>query len=154
MDATARKLTEKMRELQLMIAAYQREANSISRALEAIGMRPEDDDPFCDPSDTLYANDQPFRHNTLVATCKKILMDHKGKNLTKSQVEYLAAIGAYPFATDDAKNSVDVTLRRLADRGFCEVERSPTGNQYRFVRDKDEDEEGSDNAAATSNKRK
>jgi len=154
MDATAKKLTDKMRDLQLSLAAYQREINAITTALEAIGMRVGDDDPFSEPSDTTYANNQPFRHSSLVLACKRILMDHKGKPLTKNQVEYLAAIGAYPFSTEDATNSVDVTLRRLADRGFCEVERSPAGNQYRFVGDRDEDEEGSEDAATTKSKRK
>jgi hypothetical protein len=137
MDATAKKLVEKMAELQREIAQLQRQSNSISTALEAIGMRVEDDDPFSQPSDAAYAESRPFTHTSLVVACKTILRDHKNKSLTKTQVEYLAAIGGYPFATDDAKNSVDVTLRRLAEQGLCEVDRTrgPAGNQYRWKED-------------------
>lgn len=140
-DATAKKLVEKMADLQRQIATLQRQANSISEALEAVGLRVENDDPFSTPADASYADTLPFARTSLVAACKRILADHKRKSLTKSQVEYLAAIGGYPFATDDAKNSVDVTLRRLAEQGFCEVERAhgPTGNQYRWKGPKDEE---------------
>jgi hypothetical protein len=138
-DATAKKLIEKNADLQRQIADLQRQSNALTAALEAIGMRIADDDPFNQPSDGLYAETRPFSHTSLVAACKRILTDHRDKALTKSHVEYLAAIGGYPFATDDSKNSVDVTLRRLADQGFCTVARSPAGNQYRLSL-KDEEE--------------
>jgi len=156
MDATQKKLVEKMQELQMWIAAYKQQANAISTALESIGMKVEDDGKFDPPHDVFYATDQPFRQGSLVAACKRILRDYDGQSLTKSQVEYLAAIGGFPFSTEDAKNSVDVTLRRLAERGFCEVERTrgPAGNQYRWVEERDDEEEGSNDAAATKGKRK
>jgi hypothetical protein len=138
MDATAKKLVEKMASLQKEISSLQIQKNSISTALEAVGLRLEDDDSFCQPSDAMYANARPFERTSLVAACRRILSDHKSKALTKSQVEYLAAIGGYPFATDDAKNSVDVTLRRLAEQGICEVDRNPSGNQYRWKEEKGE----------------
>ena len=140
MDATAKRLVEKMADLQRQITKLQRQSYSIGAALEAVGMRLEDDDPF-GSTDATYADDRPFTRTSLVAACKKILADHKGKSLTKNQVEYLAAIGGYQFATDDATNSVDVTLRRLAEQGFCEVDRvrGPAGNQYRWKEPKDEE---------------
>jgi hypothetical protein len=138
MDATAKKLVEKMADLQRQIAKLQRQSSSIGTALEAVGMRLEDDDPW--PNDATYADDRPFAKTSLVDACKKILMDHPRKALTKNHVEYLAAIGGYPFATDDATNSVDVTLRRLAEQGFCEVDRArgPAGNQYRWMEPKND----------------
>jgi len=142
MDATAKKLVEKMAEIQTQMAKLQRQSNSLTAALEAIGLRLEDDDPFSQPTDATYAETLPFTRTSLVAACKRILMDHRTKFLTKSQVEYLAAIGGYPFATDDAKNSVDVTLRRLAEQGLCQVERArgPAGNQYCWKGPKDDEE--------------
>ena len=140
MDVTAKKLVEKMAEIQRQMLQLQRQSNSLTAALEAIGLRPEDDDPFSSlPTRGMLI--LPFARTSLVAACKRILMDHENKSLTKSQVEYLAAIGGYPFSTDDAKNSVDVTLRRLAEQGFCQVERTrgPAGNQYQWVGPKDEE---------------
>ncbi len=136
MDATAKKLADAMADTQRQIAALQRKANALSAALEEIGLRIEDADPFSLPSDAQYADDRPFVHSSLVAACKRILRDHKGRSLNKSQVEYLAAIGGYPFATEDSKNSVDVTLRRLAESGFCEVEKAREGNKY-FCREQE-----------------
>ncbi len=154
MDATQKKLIEKMRDLQMTIAAYQQQATAISTALESIGMTVGDDGRYSPPHDVHYATDQPFRGTSLVAACKRILMDYDGQSLTKTQVEFLAALGGYPFSTEDAKNSVDVTLRRLAERGFCEVERTrgPAGNQYRLAAD--DGEERSEDAASTKDKRK
>lgn len=139
MDATAKKLVEKMRDIQRQIATLQRQSSALSSALESIGMGVEDDsdDPFSESSDLKYARESPFTDTTLVATCKKILFDHSGKGMNKNQVEYLAAIGGYRFNAEDSVNSVAVTLQRLADAGFCEVERQrgPEGNKYRFGAD-------------------
>jgi hypothetical protein len=134
MDATAKKLVEKMRDIQKQIGALQRQSYALSSALEAIGMRIEDDDPFSESSDERYAKETPFAHTSLVETCKKILTDHMGKEMTKNQVEYLAAVGGYRFNAEDSVNSVAVTLQRLAESEFCEVDRQrgPEGNKYRF----------------------
>src|ERR1700685_543620 len=156
MDATSKKLIEKLRDLQMTIAAYERQANAIREALESIGMKVEDTGEFDPPHDVFYAKHPPFRHTSLVTACKRILNDFRGQYLSKSQVEYLAAMGAYSFSTEDTTNSVDVTLRRLAEKGYCEVQRSrgPTGNKYRWLKDVDEDRERSRDAAATNDKRK
>ena len=134
MDATAKKLVEKMREIQRQIGSLQRQSYALESTLDAIGMRIEDDVPWEDSWDIKYAKNSPFASTTLVATCKNILVDHAGKELTKSQVEYLAAIGGYKFDAEDSKNSVDVTLRRLAEGGFCDVgrQRGPEGNKYSY----------------------
>jgi hypothetical protein len=134
MDATAKKLVEKMREIQQQIGSLQRRSYALEAALESVGMRIEDDVPWGESSDEKYAKESPFARTTLVATCKTILVDHAGKELTKSQVEYLAAIGGYKFDAEDSKNSVDVTLRRLAEGGFCDVDRQrgPEGNKYLY----------------------
>ena len=132
MDATAKKLVEKMRDIQKQLGSLQRQSYALESTLEAIGMRIEDDVPWEDSWDIKYAKDSPFARTTLVATCKQILIDHVGKEMTKSQIEYLAAIGGYQFDAEDSKNSVDVTLRRLAEGGFCDVDkqRGPEGNKY------------------------
>ena len=136
MDATAKKLVEKMREIQRQIGSLQRQSYALESTLDAIGMRIEDDVPWEDSWDIKYAKNSPFASTTLVATCKNLLVDHAGKELTKSQVEYLAAIGGYKFDAEDSKNSVDVTLRRLAEGGFCDVgrQRGPEGNKYSYPR--------------------
>jgi hypothetical protein len=76
--------------------------------------------------------DRPFEDMTLVDACRKILADFPGTALTKSQVEDYALQGGYKFTTQDTKNSVSGTLRRLAAEGVCQVTRvkGPHGNKY------------------------
>ena len=139
MDATTKQMLDRLSELERKIGMLNSQANSIRTALELVGVRPSDDNPLDESVDSRYAATVPFYQTTLVEACKRILMDYKGKWLSKTQIEYLAAMGGYQFSTDDSKNSVDVTLRRLTERGFCEVQRNrgPQGNTYRWIEERD-----------------
>ena len=122
MDATAKKLIEALATARRQIAALEQQARSISAALEAAGLRASElDFTLGEPRDKTYAETLPFKTISLVNTCKQILYDNQSLPLDKSQIEYLASIGGYPFSTDDSKNSVDVTMRRLAGQGLCEI---------------------------------
>lgn len=134
MDATTKKMIDKLSKLRMQINDLMREAHSIQRTLELIGIKPEevDDAPFGADWDERYSQSLPFMRTTLVEACRRILVDNRGRHLTKSQVEYLASMGGYRFSADDPTNSVEVTLRRLAADGFCQVERGtgPHESQY------------------------
>jgi hypothetical protein len=143
-DATAKKLSDKLATLQREIKTLQRQARSIQEALELAGVRPTDIDPIEEGTDWRYADEMPFMNLSLVDTCKRILMDHAGVGLTKSQVEYLAATGGYGFlGTANPKNSVEITLRRLSTAGFCQVDKGsgPNASKYIYIEGKDESEE-------------
>jgi hypothetical protein len=135
-DTTARKLVETLGTLRNQIATLQQQERSIKVALESAGIRSTRlgktgwGDGDC--LDDRYALEQPFKEMTLVNTCKKILSDNTTSAFTKDQIEYLAVIGGYPFLTDDRKNSIDVTMRRLASQSFCQIIRGkgPIPNQY------------------------
>lgn len=145
MDATAKKLIEALATARRQIAALEQQAKSISAALEAAGLRASElDITLGDPRDKTYAETLPFKTMSLVNTCKQILYDNQTLPLDKSQIEYLASIGGYPFSTDDSKNSVDVTMRRLAGQGLCEIfpaddlrqPKGRKGNCYMLSQDK------------------
>jgi hypothetical protein len=134
MDATTKKMVQMHADLRREIAELQRKADSVKLTLDSLGFRSKDFDNSWDrsPTEIKYAEDKTFANMSLVDTCKRILHDYPHGIFTKNQIEYLAATGGYPFATDDSTNSVDVTMRRLAKDGFCEVHRrkGPAGNIY------------------------
>lgn len=118
------------------IADLQRQADSVSTVLESLELRKKEyDGLFGRPLDAQYAEEQPFVRMSLVDTCKTIFAQQGATvYLTKTQVEYLARMGGYPFTTENGKNSVDVTLRRLTDQEVLEVDRAggQIGNRYRM----------------------
>jgi hypothetical protein len=134
MDETTKKLVRRNSDLHREIAKLQREADSIKLVLESIGLRSKDFDSPWDrsPKEAQYAEKQTFAAMTLVDTCKRILLDFPHALFTKNEIEYLAAMGGYPFSTKNAANSVDVTMRRIAKDGLCEVHhrKGPDGNIY------------------------
>ena len=140
MDATTRKLIEMHANYELEIAQLREKSEGVRKVLESLGSRSRHFDNVWDhsPSEIKYAKEKTFAEMTLVDTCKRILYDYPREVFTKGTIEYLAAMGGYPFATDDPKNSVDVTMRRLAKDRFCEVHRSrgPVGNRYCLTRQK------------------
>ncbi len=81
-----------------------------------------------------YAKEQPFADSQvqLKDACLQVLQDFAGNWLSRSTVEYLLFRGGYVSEAMDPSNSVDVTLRSLAEKGLCQVERQrgPTGNRY------------------------
>lgn len=141
MDEAVKKIAERYEEIQRQIRILTKEAQSIKQVMASIGYRPAYlSEAFADsgPSrDEQYAEMHPFKHATLVDACKQTLMDHQHQGLTKNEVEYLVTVGGYEFSTADRKNSVDVTLRRLAKEGFCQVDAKmgPKGNTYMWTRE-------------------
>ncbi len=136
MDATHRRIVDTLIKLQQEIMQLNRKANAIKETLQIIDLRPNYEDEIFQTKDEEYAEEQPFASLTLVETCRRVLIDHEGKSLTKSQVEYLASMGGYKFSAEDPRNSVSITLQRLADDGFCLVDAKmgPKGNSYMWTR--------------------
>ena len=132
-DATARSLMKQLRELETQKWAISRDIDAINRALTMAGVKPTRE--VGGHQEAEYAVKQPFTEMRLSEACAQILRDYSGQWLTKSQVEYLLVRGGCPFSTDERKNSVDVTLRRLADQNLCMAERAmgSRGNKYRHI---------------------
>jgi hypothetical protein len=134
-DATAKKLVEKVNRLEDERFRINQEIHGIITALRAVGVNPTKYNAFPDAHETEYHMRQVFASTTLTQGCQRILQDHKDQWLTKSQIEYLIARGGYQFSAKDATNSVAVTLQRLANSGKCNVERvrGSLGNRYRWI---------------------
>jgi len=134
-DATAKKLVDKLRQLEMQEWRIKRDRRAIQLALHAAGIRPGMD---VNSNELSYAQDLPFMNKTLSESCEQILKDSEGQWLTKTQVEYLVVRGGYSFSAKDSKNSVDVTLRRLAVDGKCAADRvrGSRGNRYRWMNEK------------------
>ena len=134
MDATAKRMVNMLMDMEREIARLKCAAQPVREILESLGLRSSRFDSFMldETHDAKYARELPFAKMTLVDACKQILTDLSSFPLSKSQIEYLATMGGYAFATEDSKNSVDVTMRRLAKDGFCEIHRrdGSTENWY------------------------
>jgi len=133
MDATAKKMVEKLAQLRRQINLLSREAQAVQQTLELLDIKPANISGRAKQGiDERYLETQPFAKTSLVETCRNILIGSADQHLTKSQVEYLATMGGYQFQTDDPTNSVDVTLRRLAEKGFCRVKKGigPHESEY------------------------
>jgi hypothetical protein len=130
-DQTATKILDRINELERMRWDIERELSSLRKALEVAEVRPQGV-PAIDLNEHDYVLSEPFKGKTLVEACETILNDHRGYWFNKSQVEYLIRRGGYQFETPNPTNSVEVTLRRLADNGKCSVERArgKRGNKY------------------------
>lgn len=127
-DATTKRLVARMQEIDNQRAALRRERDAITTALSVAGWRPNDaHKTIYTLQESEYQSEQPFRTMSLTDACLKVLRDHAGKDeiheqwLDKGQVEYLVTRGGYDFKTDDATNSVNVSLRRLAEHGYAEA---------------------------------
>jgi len=133
MDATAKKMVEKLAQLRRQIGILSREAQSVQTTLEMLEIKPLDvGNRSAKGIDERYLESQPFAKTSLVEACRNILIGSADQHLTKSQVEYLASMGGYQFQADDPTNSVEVTLRRLAEKGFCRVKKGvgPHESEY------------------------
>lgn len=135
MDATAKKMVKMLMDMEREIARLKYAAQPVREMLESLGIRSKQFDNFWGEEttrDAMYAEELPFRGMTLVDTCKRILADFPTVPMSKSYIEYLSTMGGYPFETEDSKNSIDVTMRRLAKDGFCEIHRreGSTENWY------------------------
>ena len=135
MDATALKLVQRLSELDEQQNRISRERIALLTALEVAGVKPKGQmKGFPGSQESIYQVNQTFRGRSLPASCEIVLKDHKGLWLTKSEIEYLIVQGGYEFATGNPKNSIGVTLQRMAEDGPCEVERvrGQQGNRYRW----------------------
>ena len=131
MDETATRLVAQLQDLEVEERRVAEEKKIIIRALEIAGIRPTE----ISTDEAAYGKTRPFRKSGLVNACKRVLMDSEDEWLTKSDVEYLVMRGGFQSKAKDSKNSFDVTLRRLAADGFCEVDSSnrQQGNKYRYT---------------------
>jgi hypothetical protein len=136
-DATTRRLTGRLKELGEQRSAINREERAILTALAVAGVRPENEilgKEWAGDREQKYQSNNTFADRSLRVSCEIILKDHKGQWLSKSEIEYLIVRGGYKFSTDKTKNSVGITLRRMAEEGLCEVQRvrGQQGNRYRW----------------------
>ena len=136
-DATTKSLLRQLRELESENWRTREKIRSIHTALKLAGVKPDVDTLLGgqDGHESGYAVRVPFAQTALIEACEQVLKDYGDIWLTKSQVEYLITRGGYKSSAKDAKNSVDVTLRRLAADGKCDVKRvrGSRGNTYRWI---------------------
>jgi len=135
MDATALKLVQRLKELEEQQGRLTRERQALMTALTVAGVRPEGPVKGMPGfKEGQYSMNHTFKGRSLPASCEIVLKDHKGQWLSKSEIEYLIVQGGYEFATGNPKNSIGITLQRMAEDGLCEVQRvrGQQGNRYRW----------------------
>ena len=136
-DATTKSLLRQLRELEWEKIRTRRKIEAIHTALKLAGLKPDVSTLLGgqDPQESEYFVKEPFAQTTLTQACEQVLKDYADIWLSKSQVEYLITRGGYKSTAKDSKNSVDVTLRRLAADGKCDVKRvrGSWGNTYRWI---------------------
>jgi hypothetical protein len=134
-DATAKKLLAKQDELERTRWRIEQELRAVRMALNLAGVRPGDSTAKMDHREGEYYVQHTFAKMTLGEACETILKDFGEQWLSKSQIEYLIVRGGYQFSAKDSKNSVGVTLQRLAEGQKCAVQRTrgAAGNRYRWI---------------------
>jgi hypothetical protein len=146
-DATARRLIERLKELSEQRGSLNREERSILTALAIAGVRPQGilGKEWPGELESTYSSKAQFANKSLREACEIILKDHlknhridpalhKTQWLSKAEIEYLIVRGGYQFATSNSKNSVGITLQRMAEEKLIEVQRvrGQQGNRYRW----------------------
>jgi hypothetical protein len=146
-DATARRLIERLKELSEQRGNLNREERSILTALAVAGVRPQGVLGKEWPGDleNTYTREAQFADKSLREACEIILKDqlknhrqsptlHRSQWLSKAEIEYLIVRGGYKFATSNSRNSVGITLQRMAEETLIEVQRvrGQQGNRYRW----------------------
>jgi hypothetical protein len=131
MDASAKKIVNELHAIHRKQIELKQRERALRTALNVMGLRHD----YLEMGlflESKYLDRQPFADKSLPEGCLMILADLKGTSADKNQVEYLLAIGGYPFEAKDPVNSVDVTLRNLAANGKCEVQKGTgsTPNLY------------------------
>jgi hypothetical protein len=138
MDATVTKLLNRLKQIEWERLRLGKERDGIYTALAVAGVRPPTDQAQWLPShkENEYALRQPFSKMLLTEACVAVLKDYVDQWLSKTQVEFLLARGGYESEARDTKNSINVTLRRLAAEGRIEAThaRGAHGNRYRYHR--------------------
>lgn len=132
MDETVRTLLEKLAALEGEIAWRERDILAIKRALAIAGVKPNNRTGELPRIERQYVTKHPFTAMSLAEACLRVLQDQAGEWLSKKQVEYLLERGGYQSNAKDPSNSVDITLRNLAEAGRCAVDRhrGNSGNRY------------------------
>src|SRR5271157_4772714 len=98
-DATARKLVQRMEELEKESWRIQDELSSIRVALSVAGIKPGKYKRLLGTREIDYAIAKTFKDKSLRECCQVILKDHSDEWLSKSQIEYLIVRGGYKFST-------------------------------------------------------
>jgi hypothetical protein len=131
-DETVKTLISTLAALESEIATRQRDIEAIKRALAIVGVKPDSWTGENPRAEKQYVRSQPFAAMSLSDACLKILQDQPGEWFSKKQVEYLLERGGYESSAKDPTNSVEVTLRHIADSGRCSVnrQRGSAGNRY------------------------
>lgn len=135
MDATALKLVQRLNELNEQQGRIARERTAILTALEVAGVKPKGlVEGLPGSQESRYRLNGTFKGRSLPASCEIVLKDQKGQWLSKSEIEYLIVQGGYEFSTGNPKNSIGITLQRMADEKLIEVQRvrGQQGNRYRW----------------------
>jgi hypothetical protein len=125
-------LIRKLQDLESQRDQVERDIRMIEGTLNLLGIEPPKRTGRGEVNERHYADEQPFYKMPLKDACLKILNDAPGDWFSKSQVEYMLARGGYESDAKDPSNSVDVTLRNLAEAGLCEAirQRGNVGNRY------------------------
>jgi len=144
LDATTRKLVQRMQELELQRSSIDRELRALMTALSVVGIKPKHSigntqlggmfNEMPTQQEGAYISKQLFADKSLKECCETVLREHSDKWLSKAEIEYLIVRGGYAFSTDNSKNSVGITLRRMAQEGLCDAQRArgASGNRYRY----------------------
>jgi len=149
LDATSKKLVDRQNEIDRLMASLRAERNAITTALSIAGIRPPvAHKTIYNTQENEYWREQPFKSMSLTDSCLKVLRDSAEHEdiaqqwLNKNEVEYLVTRGGFVFKTEDPTNSVNVSLRRLAEDGYCEAHggKGSRGIRYHFVRERLPDE--------------
>ena len=154
-EVSLKKLLDRRDVLRRQKVSIDFELRQIDKALEIIDpmgysdRMPWKDNAAAKSMEELYLRAKPLEDLSLGESCLRILGDFRFE-MNKGQVEYLASIGGYPFKTQDPVNSIDVTLRRLASDGRCEVRKGGAeGNLYSIKTEDSTDELRDKNSRAT-----
>jgi hypothetical protein len=138
-DSTTKKLLQRLDVIDKQRNELRRERDAITTSLAIAGIRPpEASERIYTTQESQYLSQHPFANSALTDACLTVLRDKPETWFTKSQVEYLVARGGYVFESKDSVHSVNITLRRLAGEGLCEVKlgKGTRASKYRFVKDR------------------
>ena len=136
MDETSAKLVSALQELERERWQIAGKIDAIKSALKLAGVvLPQYHPVFRNKHEFEYTTRQPFSNMGLTDACERIVKDHAPEWLSKNQVTELVEMGGYKSDAQATKNSVEVTLRRLASRGRIEIAKGKGryGNRYRWT---------------------
>jgi hypothetical protein len=145
MDETSAKLLSALQELERERWRISGKIDSIKSALKLAGVAVPTHEPvFRNKNEFEYTTRQPFSNMGLTDACERIVRDHTPEWLSKNQVTELVEMGGYKSDAQATKNSVEVTLRRLASRGRIEIAKGKGryGNRYGWTPPVNKDQPG------------